>query len=132
MSESKFKVGDRVKVSLKPGDWCFEYSGRVGVIEDGPDSEGGYYVRTGATYTEGLRCVPEELALITKDAVNNPTHYTAHPSGIECIQITEHMGFNLGNAVKYVWRADLKNDAIEDLRKAAWYIDREIQKRVRS
>lgn len=63
------------------------------------------------------------------DTVNHPKHYTNHPSGIECIQITEHMGFNLGNAVKYIWRADLKNDAIEDLKKAAWYINREIEKR---
>ncbi len=51
------------------------------------------------------------------DNVNRPAHYTGHPSGIECIQITEHMGFNLGNAVKYIWRCDLKQDAIEDLRK---------------
>ncbi|MFS2112708.1 DUF3310 domain-containing protein [Herbaspirillum frisingense] len=63
------------------------------------------------------------------DNVNNPAHYTGHPSGIECIQITEHMGFNLGNAVKYIWRADLKGSAIEDLKKAAWYIQRELQKR---
>jgi len=63
------------------------------------------------------------------DNVNHPNHYNGHPSGIECIQITEHMGFNLGNAIKYVWRADLKNDAIEDLKKAAWYINREIYKR---
>lgn len=63
------------------------------------------------------------------DVVNHPPHYTAHPSGIECIQIVEHMGFNLGNAIKYVWRADLKHDAIEDLRKAAWYIEREIERR---
>lgn len=63
------------------------------------------------------------------DAVNHPKHYTSHPSGIECIQITEHMGFNLGNAVKYIWRADLKADAIEDLKKAAWYINRELKKR---
>jgi hypothetical protein len=63
------------------------------------------------------------------DLVNKPPHYLSHPSGIECIQITEHMGFNLGNAVKYLWRCDLKKDAIEDLEKAAWYINREIQKR---
>lgn len=63
------------------------------------------------------------------DAVNHPKHYTTHPSGIECIQITEHMGFNLGNAVKYIWRADLKANAIEDLKKAAWYLAREIAKR---
>ena len=66
-----------------------------------------------------------------KDVVNNPKHYTEHPSGIECIQVTEHMGFNLGNAIKYIWRCDLKKDAIEDLKKAKWYIDREIDKRVK-
>ena len=64
-----------------------------------------------------------------QDPVNHPKHYTDHPSGIECIQITEHMGFNLGNALKYIWRCDLKLDAVEDLRKARWYIDREIAKR---
>lgn len=64
------------------------------------------------------------------DPVEHPKHYTSHPSGIECIQITEHMGFNLGNAMKYIWRADLKHDdALEDLRKAKWYIEREIAKR---
>lgn len=66
------------------------------------------------------------------DAVNHPKHYNEHPSGVECITVVEHMGFNLGNAVKYVWRADLKSDAIEDLKKARWYIDREIQKREKS
>lgn len=63
------------------------------------------------------------------DPVNHPKHYTDHPSGIECIQITEHMGFNLGNAMKYIWRADLKHNAVEDLQKAVWYINREIEKR---
>lgn len=65
------------------------------------------------------------------DTVDHPKHYKAHPSGVECIEITEHMGFNLGNAIKYIWRCDLKRDAIEDLKKAKWYIDREIQKRSR-
>lgn len=65
------------------------------------------------------------------DNVNHPPHYNSHPSKIECITITEHMGFNLGNAVKYIWRADLKGDAIEDLLKACWYLTREIQKRER-
>lgn len=59
------------------------------------------------------------------DAID-PPHYQDHPSGVECIQITEHMNFCLGNAIKYIWRAGLKNNAIEDLRKARWYIDREI------
>ncbi|QBC87361.1 DUF3310 domain-containing protein [Mycobacterium avium] len=62
-------------------------------------------------------------------SVDHPPHYTQHPSGVECITITEHMGFNLGNAVKYIWRADLKGDAIQDLEKAAWYISREIHRR---
>lgn len=61
-----------------------------------------------------------------------PQHYTSHPSGVECIEVTEHMGFNLGNAVKYIWRADLKGDALEDLRKAAWYVQREIERRERA
>jgi hypothetical protein len=64
-----------------------------------------------------------------QDNVSHPEHYTSHPSGIECIQVAEHMGFNLGNAVKYIWRADLKGRALEDLKKAQWYIAREIQKR---
>ena len=65
------------------------------------------------------------------DPVKHPAHYTAHPSGIEAIQITEHMSFCLGNAMKYIWRADLKADAIEDLQKAVWYINREIERRSR-
>lgn len=61
------------------------------------------------------------------DAVNHPTHYTSHPSGVECITVTESMSFNVGNAVKYLWRAGLKSEnAVEDLRKALWYVDREI------
>lgn len=63
------------------------------------------------------------------DLVNHPPHYTAHPSGVECIQVTEHMNFCLGNAIKYLWRADLKHDAIEDLKKAVWYVNREIERR---
>jgi len=65
------------------------------------------------------------------DPIHEPEHYTSHASGIEYIQVTEHMGYCLGNAVKYIWRADLKNNPIEDLQKAIWYIEREIQKRSR-
>lgn len=64
---------------------------------------------------------------IEPDNINHPLHYNTHPSGIECIQITEHMNFNLGNAVKYIWRTGLKSpDALTDLHKAQWYIEREI------
>ena len=72
-----------------------------------------------------------QIAINATDPVNHPKHYTSHPSGVECITVTEHMGFNLGNAIKYIWRADLKADAIEDLKKARWYFDREIAKRTK-
>lgn len=63
------------------------------------------------------------------DAVNHPQHYTSHPSGVECIDVAEHYGFCIGNAIKYLWRAGLKGDAVEDLKKARWYLDREIANR---
>ena len=66
-------------------------------------------------------------------AVEHPSHYTSSPAkcaecgaGVECIQITEHMDFLRGNAMKYLWRAGLKGDALEDLEKAKWYISRAI------
>ena len=63
------------------------------------------------------------------DPVNHPAHYTSHPSGVEAIQITEHFNFNIGNAIKYLWRAGLKTDSTQiDLRKAEWYIKREIDR----
>lgn len=61
--------------------------------------------------------------------VNHPKHYNNHPSGIECIQVVEHMNFNVGNAIKYLWRADWKSSPIEDMKKAIWYINREIERR---
>jgi hypothetical protein len=57
--------------------------------------------------------------------VSKPKHYNSHPSGIECIQVTEHMDFLIGNAIKYLWRTEHKN-GIEDLKKAIWYIERKI------
>lgn len=59
------------------------------------------------------------------DVVQRPKHYNVHPSGLEAIDLCEHLTFNLGNAVKYIWRAGLKNDEVEDLKKALWYIKRE-------
>ena len=61
--------------------------------------------------------------------VNHPKHYNSHPSGVECIQIAEHFGYCLGNVIKYIWRAGQKGDALEDLRKARFYLDREIKRR---
>lgn len=70
------------------------------------------------------------------DQVNHPKHYTSDPSGIECIDITRHRNFNIGNAIKYLWRAGLKEDKdrklidkqIEDLNKAVWYLVDEIHR----
>lgn len=59
----------------------------------------------------------------------NPKHYKNHPSGVECIQITEAFNFNVGNAIKYLWRAGLKGEESDDLKKALWYVKREIQLR---
>jgi len=60
------------------------------------------------------------------DPVNHPPHYLSHPSGVEVIRITEHMNFCKGNAIKYILRAEHKGREVEDLRKAVWYIEREI------
>lgn len=66
------------------------------------------------------------------DEVNHPKHYTSDPSGVECITIVEHRNFNVGNVIKYCWRAGLKDadekKHIQDLRKAQWYLNREIQR----
>jgi hypothetical protein len=58
----------------------------------------------------------------------NPQHYKSHPSGIECITVTEHFNFCLGNAIKYIWRSAEKGNTLEDLKKARWYLDREISR----
>jgi hypothetical protein len=63
-----------------------------------------------------------------QDLVNHPPHYKSHPSGVECITITEHFNFCRGNAIKYIWRAGEKDCEIKDLKKAAWYINREIKR----
>ena len=70
--------------------------------------------------------------IVPRDSVNHPPHYTSGPScphcgtTVECITITENMGFCLGNAVKYIWRHKSKGNELEDLKKARWYLDREI------
>lgn len=61
--------------------------------------------------------------------IDHPAHYNAHPAGIECIDVVEHLNFNVGNAIKYLWRAGHKtDDPTDDLRKAAWYVQREIDR----
>ncbi|MDD5543864.1 MAG: DUF3310 domain-containing protein [Acidobacteriia bacterium] len=76
---------------------------------------------------------PKKTHARTDDPINHPSHYTSHPSGVECIQITEHMDFLLGNALKYLWRSGLKDGVskVQDLEKARWYIERAIAKEKR-
>lgn len=75
-----------------------------------------------------------KLDVIDKDSKKedkiNPDHYKSHTSGVECIQVTEHMTFNLGNAIKYIWRNGLKSTETcdDDLKKAIWYIERELKR----
>ena len=72
----------------------------------------------------------------THDPVNHPSHYCSHPSGVECITIVRHYDFNIGSAMKYLWRHGLKHEegmtdnakAIEDLRKPIFFINDEIKK----
>jgi len=61
------------------------------------------------------------------DKVNHPTHYNKHPSGVECIEVAEWWSFNLGSVLKYIWRWQDKG-GIEDLEKALWYLNREIER----
>lgn len=64
--------------------------------------------------------------------INHPAHYNSHPSGIEAIQLCEHMNFCMGNAIKYILRADHKGDPLTDLSKAIWYLERELERRKNS
>ena len=101
------------------GDGC--------LLPEGHDGEHAFNVQqVNDYYTDRMTRVtaPEP------DAVDHPAHYNQHPAGIECIDVVEAFNFNLGNAIKYIWRAGLKPDAstLEDLSKAAWYIQREIER----
>lgn len=88
--------------------------------------------------TENKENLTDDVAPIVADhdPVASPAHYRQHPSGIECIDITKHMSFTVGNAIKYLWRAGLKQDPgkdqldkrIEDLQKAIQYIKFEIER----
>lgn len=91
------------------------------------DFEDEYVLESGWLATaEMLELVAREGADGVEDVVNHPGHYTKF--GVEVIDLTEHLSFCAGNAIKYVARAGLKDPSkhIEDLKKAAWYIDREI------
>ena len=134
VGKSYLTLGNKkVKIIKQEMNWTYTYDGDnwIKYIIDGREvffSPGKLFDMTSENNL--IAPLDEDGHIKTaKEKVNHPDHYNKHPSGVECITITEHMGFNLGNAIKYIWRADLKNDAMEDLKKAAWYIDREIKRR---
>lgn len=72
----------------------------------------------------------DKIKALKGDTVNSPSHYTQ--LNVECIDVAEHFDYCLGNVIKYVWRADFKGKPLEDLRKARWYLNREIERREKS
>lgn len=114
-------------------DWHknFDYKENIFDCEDIKDDDSKLYKKI-----KEMQQMIESLSLkknqkeTNQDEVNHPSHYTSDPSGIECIQITRHRNFNIGNAIKYLWRAGLKdgNSDIQDLQKAVWYIQDEIER----
>ncbi len=127
---SEFKVGDTVEC-VRESKWPTAYPQRVGdryTIEG--HKEGG--LRLSGPSTKPV--LAERFRLVTPtppepDPVNRPAHYIWLPNGVEVIDITERFSFTLGNVLKYVIRADHKGKPLEDLRKARWYLDREIERR---
>lgn len=121
-----------------------EYEGQISVLND--DGWVSYYSESDFKLSEKDSSISENVELgdaykvfkahadgCIEDMVNHPNHYTNSPAkcsdcgkGIECIDVTRHFSFNLGNAMKYIWRCDLKKDAIEDLKKAVFYLNDEI------
>lgn len=125
----EFRVGDRVGV-FDAHD-VNEMSGTVIDVDDE------IRVEIDAEFDYGMASVlrfPDEITLLpdagkrsaSPDPVNHPAHYTQYP--IEVIEITEHLNFCRGNAVKYICRAGHKGDELEDLKKSLWYIKREIER----
>jgi hypothetical protein len=141
---SAFKVGDRVRRvrDLKGLVKSVPVDAEFTVETVGKNDMGSYSAGEGAwlgVYDFDLELVGDSTTTTTAepthDRVNHPSHYVSDPSGIECIQITRHRNFNIGNAIKYLWRAGLKTSTadkltkrIEDLEKARWYIADEIER----
>lgn len=148
---STFKVGDRV-VLIGPNLNFFSQRGEVIEVDDDPTWP--YTIQlaedvypTPIVYAEhelelesvidALSAEPaylldsevDERDTVNEDVVSHPTHYTSHPSGVECKDIVGHYPFFVGSAIKYLWRAGLKSeDAVTDLRKAIQNIEFEIQR----
>jgi hypothetical protein len=70
---------------------------------------------------------------MSKEQINHPEHYGGEDNIYEAINIIESydMNFNLGNVIKYILRAGKKSDGIEDLKKAVWYLNREVDRQTK-
>ncbi len=108
--------GDRLPDDLPINDWSFLY-----------------ILQTAVGVEPSSARVVESIVAV--DPVTHPPHYRSFGAAckacgedIECIDVVQHLNFNRGNAIKYIWRAGAKGDEIEDLRKARQYLDFEIKR----
>ncbi|WP_406305800.1 DUF3310 domain-containing protein [Streptomyces sp. NBC_00885] len=139
----KYKAGDKVMVArpTQPTARTDEYQGFRGVIYSVNSHITAPYPYGVKLHVNGrakfLNMAEDELMFAAgsiadsgSSTVDHPAHYTWLPNGIEVIDIAEHLNFNRGNAVKYISRAGRKATSaeLEDLRKARWYVEREIQR----
>jgi hypothetical protein len=118
---ARFRVGTEIHL-IEAGEMAFMFEGAHYIVDR--DREGEVVDVRLAPYQPAVPAEPKQ------ETVNHPKHYNSDPSGVECITIAENWNFNLGNALKYMWRAGVKSDTthIEDLKKAVWYINREIER----
>ncbi|MGI5196956.1 DUF3310 domain-containing protein [Streptomyces sp. CA-288835] len=131
----KLKIGDKVRIATGEHSG---HRGQIASISERSSAPRPYYVKVYTSIVRYVWYAEDELRpdldarnpLGKTDSVNHPSHYTWLPNGLEVIDLTEHLNFNRGNAVKYLARAGHKNPAteLEDLKKARWYVDREIQR----
>jgi hypothetical protein len=152
MTDHEFKVGDLVKINhqgstVNGGIWLEGTPAKIVRLPESPSSDpkNDWYMLERDDDQDQNLYAPSEFDLVaypvsdnttiivgelaeavTPDMVNHPPHYTQY--GCEVIEITEHLTFNAGNAVKYIARAPLKGNQIQDLEKAAWYLAREIDR----
>ncbi|MFF5433442.1 DUF3310 domain-containing protein [Streptomyces griseofuscus] len=126
----KFKAGDKVQILSGPWSGCTGEVITTGSAVTLPYPYGVRFRDPKGQSRQQAFAESELEAQITSDNVNNPSHYTWLPGGLEVIDLTEHLMSNRGNVVKYVCRAGRKNpDAeLEDLQKALWYLQREISR----
>ena len=133
-----FKVGDKVRTVGKA--WG-RYAGKEGFVTDRVTVSGQQFMRLdgsdidwafdsirSAELVEAANVAQGE-ADEASDAIN-PAHYQGFSNGAQVVDITEHLSFCAGNAIKYLARAGKKDPAkhVEDLEKAAWFVQREIQR----